>query len=120
MLITIILALCVWYEGDLTDLAPKLQAFNIVISNVPGPKHTLYFNGAEVDGVYPVSLLLDGQALNITLNSYAGKLEFGLVACRRTMPSMQRLLQFLEDGLVELEEAAAKEAKANLKKRNAA
>lgn len=104
----------------LTGLAPKLQAFNIVISNVPGPKHTLYFNGAEVDGVYPVSLLLDGQALNITLNSYAGKLEFGLVACRRTMPSMQRLLQFLEDGLVELEEAAAKEAKANLKKRNAA
>jgi len=58
--------------------------------------------------------------LNITLNSYAGKLEFGLVACRRTMPSMQRLLQFLEDGLVELEEAAAKEVKANLKKRTAA
>lgn len=99
----------------LTGLAPKIQAFNIVISNVPGPKHTLYFNGAEVDGVYPVSLLLDGQALNITLNSYAGKLEFGLLACRRTMPSMQHLLQYLEDGLVELELAAAKEIQSGVR-----
>lgn len=90
----------------LTGLAPRLQAFNIVISNVPGPKHTLYFNGAKVDGVYPVSIVLDGHALNITLNSYDGKLEFGLIACRRTMPSMQRLLQYLEDGLTELERAA--------------
>lgn len=91
----------------LTGIAPKLQAFNIVISNVPGPKHKLYFNGAGVDGVYPVSLLLDGQALNITLNSYDGKLEFGLVACRRTLPSMQKLLQYLEEGLQELEARAA-------------
>ncbi|HEX4916902.1 MAG TPA: wax ester/triacylglycerol synthase family O-acyltransferase [Limnobacter sp.] len=104
----------------LTGIAPKLQAFNIVISNVPGPKHRLYFNGAEVDGVYPVSLLLDGQALNITLNSYDGKLEFGLVACRRTMPSMQRLLQFLEDGLVELENAARAEVQANVRERQRA
>ncbi|WP_370260866.1 wax ester/triacylglycerol synthase family O-acyltransferase [Limnobacter sp.] len=104
----------------LTGIAPKLQAFNIVISNVPGPKHRLYFNGAEVDGVYPVSLLLDGQALNITLNSYDGKLEFGLVACRRTMPSMQRLLQFLEDGLVELEQAAQAEMQANVRQRQSA
>lgn len=104
----------------LSGLAPKLQAFNIVISNVPGPKHTLYFNGAQVDGVYPVSMVLDGQALNITLNSYAGKLEFGLIACRRTMPSMQRLLQHLENGLVELEEAAKAEIEAGVRKRQAA
>ena len=104
----------------ITGLAPQLQAFNIVISNVPGPKHTLYFNGAEVDGVYPTSVLIDGQALNITLNSYAGKLEFGLIACRRTMPSMQRLLQFLEEGLLELETVAKKEIEAGVRKRKAA
>lgn len=104
----------------LTGIAPKIQAFNIVISNVPGPRHTLFFNGAEVDGIYPVSLLVDGQAVNITLNSYADKLEFGLIACRRTMPSVQRLLQFLEEGLVELELAAKAEIESGVRTKRVA
>lgn len=90
----------------LTGMAPKLQAFNVVISNVPGPSKSLYWNGAKLEGMYPVSLVLDRVALNITLLSYMDQLEFGLVACRRTLPSMQRLLDYLENGLVELEVAA--------------
>lgn len=85
-------------------LNPSWQAFNIVISNVPGPKKVRYWNRARVDGVYPVSIAIDGAALNITLNSYANNLEFGLIGCRRTLPHMQDLLQYLEDGLVELEQ----------------
>lgn len=84
-------------------LNPSWQAFNIVISNVPGPKEVRYWNGARVDGTYPVSIPIDGAALNITLNSYANHLEFGLIGCRRTLPHMQNLLQYLEDGLTELE-----------------
>jgi len=86
-----------------TGLAPTWQAFNITISNVPGPKKALYFNGAHMEGTYPVSIVLDGQALNITLTSYGDDMEVGLVACRRTLPHMQKLLQYLEDALVELE-----------------
>lgn len=86
-----------------TGLAPTWQAFNVVVSNVPGPKKTLYFNGARMEGTYPVSIVLDGQALNITLTSYGDDMEVGLIACRRTLPHMQKLLQYLEDGLVELE-----------------
>lgn len=86
-----------------TGLAPKWQSFNITISNVPGPAKPLYLNGARVDGNYPVSIVLDGQALNITLMSYVDEMEIGLIACRRTLPRMQRLLQYLEDGLAELE-----------------
>lgn len=82
---------------------PGWQAFNIAISNVPGPKTTRYWNGARIDGLYPVSIPMDGAALNITLNSYADNLEFGLIACHRTLPHMQRLLQYLDDGLAELE-----------------
>jgi diacylglycerol O-acyltransferase len=82
---------------------PGWQAFNIVISNVPGPRETLYWNGAKVEGVYPVSIAADGMALNITLTSYVDNLEFGVIGCRRTLPHMQRLLQYLEDGLTELE-----------------
>lgn len=90
-----------------TGLAPTWQAFNVVVSNVPGPKKTLYFNGARMDGTYPVSIVLDGQALNITLTSYGDDMEVGLIACRRTLPHMQKLLQYLEDGLAELEQLAA-------------
>jgi diacylglycerol O-acyltransferase / wax synthase len=87
-----------------TGIAPKSQAFNVVISNVPGPKKPLYLDGARLDGLYPMSIVLDGQALNITLTSNVDKLEVGLTACRRTLPHMQKLLAFLEDGLHELEE----------------
>jgi diacylglycerol O-acyltransferase / wax synthase len=89
-----------------TGLAPTWQAFNVVVSNVPGPKKTLFFNGARMEGTYPVSIVLDGQALNITLTSYGDDMEVGLIACRRTLPHMQKLLQYLEDGLAELEQLA--------------
>jgi len=89
-----------------TGISPKLQAFNVVISNVPGPKEPLYWNGAKLSGIYPVSIPIDRIALNITIVSYTDQLEFGLVACRRTLPSMQRLLDYLEMGLHELEVAA--------------
>jgi len=77
--------------------------FNVVISNVPGPKETLYWNGARLGGHYPLSVLIDGQALNITTASYAGNLDFGILGCRRAAPSVQHLLGYLEDELVALE-----------------
>lgn len=89
----------------LTGLSNKLQAFNVVISNVPGPKKPLYWNGARVEGMYPVSIPLDRIALNITLVSYIDQLEFGFTACRRTLPSMQRLLDYVDQGIDELEVA---------------
>ena len=90
----------------LTGLAPKWRAFNVVISNVPGPKKTLYWNGAKLEGMYPVSIPIDHIALNITLVSYNDQLEFGLTACRRSLPSMQRLLDYIDNGIHELETAA--------------
>lgn len=76
---------------------PRHQAFNLVISNVPGPREALYWNGAQLDALYPASVLMDGQALNITLTSYMGKLEVGITACRRTLPRVQSLLALLEE-----------------------
>lgn len=80
--------------------------FNLIISNVPGPADPLYWNGAELEGIYPVSIPYDGQALNVTVVSYAGSLEFGLVGCRRRVPRLQRLLDHLEEELAALERAA--------------
>jgi diacylglycerol O-acyltransferase len=89
----------------LTGIAPRRQAFNVVISNVPGPSETLYYGDAKLEGMYPVSIVLDGQALNISLASYRDSLEFGLLACRRSVPSMQHMLQYLSDALDALEPA---------------
>ena len=79
--------------------------FNLVISNVPGPRQPMYWNGARLDGLYPLSIPLEGQALNITCTSYSDEIAFGLTGCRRTVPHLQRLLGYLDDELVALEDA---------------
>jgi diacylglycerol O-acyltransferase len=81
--------------------------FNLVISNVPGPKERLYLGGAELDAFYPLSIPTVGQALNITVTSYVDSMEFGLTGCRRNVPHLQRLLAHLESALSDLELAAA-------------
>jgi diacylglycerol O-acyltransferase / wax synthase len=78
-------------------------AYNLVISNVPGPRSPLYFNGAELLGTYPLSIPIDGMALNITCTSYVDKMAFGLTGCRRTVPHLQRLLGHLDTELKALE-----------------
>ncbi len=86
-------------------VASTSPPFNIIISNVPGPTQPIYYGGARLDGNYPLSIALDGQALNITLASNAGNLDFGLVGCRRSVPHLQRLLAHLESSLKDLERA---------------
>jgi diacylglycerol O-acyltransferase len=80
--------------------------FNLIISNVPGPRTTHYWNGLKLVGNYPVSIPINGMALNITCTSYDGQMSFGLTGCRRTVPQLQRLLVHLENAVVGLEEAA--------------
>ena len=78
--------------------------YNIVISNVPGPSESpLYWNGSRLLGLYPASIVMNGQALNISVTSYAHQLHFGLIGDRRTVPHLQRMLTHLETSLAELE-----------------
>ena len=76
--------------------------FNVVISNVPGPEQTLYFRGARLEAVFPVSIPIHGLALNITCQSYAGTLNFGLTGCRDTLPHLQRLAVYMGEAVQEL------------------
>ncbi|WP_406050501.1 WS/DGAT/MGAT family O-acyltransferase [Kribbella sp. NBC_00889] len=78
--------------------------YNVVISNVPGPAESpLYWNRSRLLGMYPASIVLNGQALNISVTSYDHQLHFGLTGCRRTVPHLQRLLTQLEVSLADLE-----------------
>ena len=80
--------------------------FNVIISNVPGPQFPLYGLGSKLVASYPVSAINDGVGLNITLQSYDGNLDFGLIACRELVPDLWDLIDYLRDGLAELKEAA--------------
>lgn len=93
--------------AQLTRMGGRVRpVHNLTISNVPGPTEPLYWNGARLSGVYPMSLLPDGDTLNITKLSYAGSLELGITAARDQLPGVQRLIDHVETALVELEKAA--------------
>jgi hypothetical protein len=76
--------------------------FNLVISNVPGPQVPLYSAGARLEHFYPVSTLVDGQGLNMTVQSYLGNLDFGFLACRELVPDVWDMTRYLEDAMAEL------------------
>ena len=71
-----------------------------------------------MDGMYPVSIPFDGSAVNFTVVSNYENLDFGIVACRKSMPHVQRLIDYMEDALVELEEAAGISTPAAKRKRS--
>jgi diacylglycerol O-acyltransferase len=86
--------------------APKLRTgYNLPISNVPGPKQELYWNGAHVEEIYPVSAVYDGMALNVTVCSYADRFGFGYAAGREVLPDIETLVPLTERCLAELETA---------------
>lgn len=77
--------------------------FNLFVSNVPGPQVPLYVAGAKVEGIYPASAVSDYTGgLNITLFSYDGHLDFGLIACREMVPDLWNLIGYLQEAMAEL------------------
>ncbi|MDH3678638.1 MAG: wax ester/triacylglycerol synthase family O-acyltransferase [Acidimicrobiia bacterium] len=82
---------------------------NVVISNVPGPRHPLYFAGAKLDHYIPVSTISDGIGLNITVHSYEDRLDFGLVADRDLVPDLWDLVDLHIEEVERLFEATGAE-----------
>lgn len=90
-----------------TGMANRFQMpVNLVISNVPGPRQPLYSAGAKLLHYYPVSTIVDGQGLNITVQSYLDTLDFGLVACAELVPDLWDLVDAIVDDLQALADAA--------------
>jgi len=73
--------------------------WNLVISNVPGPQVPLYLAGARLVANYPISVITDGMGLNITVMSYCGNLDFGIVADREQMSDVNQLIPSLREEL---------------------
>jgi diacylglycerol O-acyltransferase / wax synthase len=78
---------------------------NLVISNVPGPRNPLFLAGAQLQATYPVSVVVDGVGLNITVMSYRDHLDFGIVGDREQIEDAWSLLEGLRAALHEFEAA---------------
>jgi WS/DGAT/MGAT family acyltransferase len=80
-------------RSRLANVIPPVA--NLIISNVPGVQAQLYFAGAKILSYYPVSIPAHGMALNVTVESYNGRLDYGLIACRRALPDIAELADAL-------------------------
>ena len=90
----------------MVPFVPKVRTgYNLSISNVPGPRTEMYWNGAHVEEIYPVSTVSDGTALNVTVCSYADRISFGYLAGRDVMPDIEAVTGLTEQCLAELEAA---------------
>jgi hypothetical protein len=89
-----------------TGLLHRVPPFNVTISNVPGPNIPVYLCGARLLAHYPVSVVTNGQGLNITVIGYLGQLHFGLLSCRELVPDLDDLAGYLVDELELLVKAA--------------
>ncbi|HSW04985.1 WS/DGAT/MGAT family O-acyltransferase [Aquabacterium sp.] len=87
-------------RSRLADRVPPIA--NVIVSNVPGPQFPLYLAGARIATYAPVSIPSHGMALNITVQSYNGTLEFGLTACRRALPDIADLADYLMEAAQDL------------------
>jgi diacylglycerol O-acyltransferase len=99
-----ILAL-LYSRTNLSDVLPP--AANITVSNVPGPRQTLYAAGAELLHIFPVSIATHGLALNITVQSYRDQLDFGFIAGANIIPHVQVLADMMPDEFALLQAAFA-------------
>jgi diacylglycerol O-acyltransferase / wax synthase len=92
-----------YIAGLITGLGSRAPApFSLGMSNVPGPTEPLYFNGSRLDALFPLSLLFQGNAINITCVSYAGTLNFGFTGARDALPHLQRLAIYMGEALDEI------------------
>jgi WS/DGAT/MGAT family acyltransferase len=93
--------------------SPLPPAVNLVISNVPGPRESLYCAGAHLMAYYPVSTIIDGAGLNVTVMSYRDHLDVGIIADREQLddawPMVDGMRAALEEfhGLLRSDVAAA-------------
>jgi hypothetical protein len=81
-------------KAKVADRIP--QVANVAISNVPGPPMPLYLAGARMLTNYPTSIVVHGMAFNVTVQSYAGSLDFGMMADAKAMPDVKVFAQAVE------------------------
>jgi WS/DGAT/MGAT family acyltransferase len=107
-----------WLTGLGLRLVERVQPYNQIVSNVPGPQYPLYVLGARLLELFPLGPLFERQGLGTTVMSYDGRMYWGIVADRDVVPDLAALARDVEDALAELREAAASRPPAEPKMRS--
>jgi diacylglycerol O-acyltransferase / wax synthase len=96
--------------GAAMRLLPRIpinrSAYNLILSNVPGPRHQLYFLGCRVNTMYPLGPLIGDAGLNITVMSLNGELGIGILGCPDLLPDLWSMADEFPDALKELLECS--------------
>lgn len=93
--------------------------FNLLISNVPGPRVPVYFAGAQLVAAYPLGPISEGAGLNITVMSYAAYVDFGFVTSPNLVPDVGAVAALVPAALRELRHAAERAAESERTKSTA-
>jgi len=107
-----------WLTGLGVRLAERVQPYNQIVSNVPGPQYPLYVLGARMLELFPLGPLFERQGLGTTVMSYDGRMCWGIVADRDVVPDLGALAYDVEAALAELREVAASQPPAEPKMRS--
>ena len=78
---------------------------NILISNVPGPKEERFLGDAKLLAVYPISTIVPGGGVNITLLTYNNTANVGIVCCDTNIKSLESMAHYFNDAFELLEKA---------------
>jgi hypothetical protein len=105
-------------RSHLADRIPPIA--NLVISNVHGSEVPMYMAGARMLTYWPISIVEHGLGLNITLESYAGSLDFGLLAAKNAVPNVREIADAIEESFAELKEATLGRAAQDARPKRAA
>ncbi len=85
----------------------RLRPFNLIVTNVCGPRLPLYLNGARLLAAYPSVPLFETQGLGIALLSYDGRLHWGFLADPSVVPDLEELVYVIAVSFCELLECAS-------------
>lgn len=90
--------------SQMLGITSKIKpAFNLLISNVPGPKEALYLNDAKLEAFYPLTLLFQGSAISLVITSYDENLNFSITGCKDIVPDINRMTGYINEAFKELE-----------------
>lgn len=95
-------AIVLTVTGNATRVPPVINA---IFSNVPGSREKLYLEGAELEALYPLSIITDAMGLNITVVSHASKLCFGIASCPTDLPGIEQLGKLIKESYRDLQGA---------------
>jgi WS/DGAT/MGAT family acyltransferase len=96
---------------DISRGAIARRAYNVVVTNIPGPPFPLYMLDAQVNGMFPLVPIPPTQNLGIALFSYNGGLHWGFNADWEGFPDVHEFVEDLEGTFEEYKQLASARAR---------